>query len=206
MDISIENFTIKIPVDYQQVNSLPGDPAGSMSFMKKTPEAVCLVMYSGIPSEQSMPFNSKEEVVRGIHSALAEDQGLIEVESGITPAGKKYIFSIIKTLNRGTVGVQYSLVLHIGYFAEHVFQAQAFFDETGYTGGRDASVFAILQNEGKVAVDGQNISGWAVDPYDPQYTRGILMNMSEKTDYDEVFPDHPLTQARILAKNLIEMN
>ena len=177
-----------------------------MSFMKKTPEAVCLVMYSGIPSEQSMPFNSKEEVVRGIHSALAEDQGLIEVESGITPAGKKYIFSIVKTLNRGTVGVQYSLVLHIGYFAEHVFQAQAFFDETGYTGGRDASVFAILQSEGKVTVDGQNISGWAVDPYDPQYTRGVLMNMSEKTDYDEVFPNHPLTQARILAKNLIEMN
>jgi hypothetical protein len=120
MDISIENFTIKIPVDYQQVNSLPGDPAGSMSFMKKTPEAACLVMYSGIPSEQSMPFNSKEEVVRGIHSALAEDQGLIEVESGITPAGKKYIYSIVKTVNRGTVGVQYSLVLHIGYFAEHV--------------------------------------------------------------------------------------
>ena len=32
------------------------------------------------------------------------------------------------------------------------------------------------------------------------------MNMSEKTDYDEVFPNHPLTQARLLAKNLIEMN
>ena len=206
MDIAIEDFIIKVPTDYQQMRSLPGDPAGSLSFMKQTSEAACLAMYSGIASAQAMPFNSKDEVVAGIHKALAADQGLIEVQSGITTSGKKYIYSIVKTVNRGSIGVQYSLTLHIGYFAEHVFQTQAFFDETGYTGGRDASVFAILQNEGKITVDGQNISGWMEDPYDPEYKNGILMNMGEKEEYDEAFPNHPLTQARQLAKNLVIMN
>ena len=150
-----------------------------------------------------MPFNSKDQVIAGIRGSFAADQGIVEIESGITNSGKKYIYSIVKTVNRGNIGVQYSLMMHVGYFADHVFQAEGFFDETGYTGGRDTAVFAILQRDGKI---GPNYEGWSEDPYDPEYKQGILRNASEKPDFDEVFPDHPLTQARLLVKEIIAMN
>ena len=203
MNIAISDFTINIPDDYVQMNPLPGDPVGSMSFSKQTSGAACLAMYNAIPSEQAMPFNSKDQVIAGIRGSLAADQGIVEIESGITNSGKKYIYSIVKTVNRGNIGVQYSLMMHVGYFADHVFQAEGFFDETGYTGGRDTAVFAILQRDGKI---GPNYEGWSEDPYDPEYKQGILRNASEKPDFDEVFPDHPLTQARLLVKEIIAMN
>ncbi len=207
MEISIGNFTIKVPADYQQVNSLPGDPVGSISFMKKTPVAACLAMYNSISSEQSMPFNSKEEVIRNIHNTLEQDQGVIEVESGITPAGKKYIYSIIKTFNRGGIAIKYSLSLHIGHFADRIFETQAVFDGIGDNAVlRDAAVYNILQKEGKIGVGDPDVSNWAMDPYDSQYRHGVLMNMSEKAEYDEAFPGYPLTEARLLVKNLIVMN
>ncbi len=203
MNIAIADFTMNVPDDYVQMNPLPGDPVGSISFSKQTNNAACLAMYAAIPSEQALPFNSREEVIMGIRNSLAQDQGIIEVTTGITQAGKKYIYSIVKTVNRGSIGVQYSLMMHIGYFASHVFQVEGFFDETGYTGGRDTAVFAILQRGNKI---GPNYEGWAEDPYDPQFQQGILMNASEKEDYDNAFPEHPLTQARALAKALTLMN
>jgi hypothetical protein len=204
MEIMLKEFPVHIPDDYGQVQSMPGDPVGSISFMKQTPNSACLSMYTPIPAEQSMPFNSVDQVISGIRGVLAIDQGIIEVEAGGTSDDRKYIYSIIKTVNRGGVqGVQYILTMHLGYYSDYVFQAQAFFDETGLTGTREASVFAILENEGKV---GSNGEGWQCDPYDPSYVQGALMNLSESRDYDETFPNHPLSQARALAKFLIENN
>lgn len=203
MNIAIADFTVNIPDDYIQMNPLPGDPVGSMSFSKQTNNSACLAMYSAIPSDKAMPFNSRDQVIAGIRGSLAQDQGIIEVETGITNSGKKYIYSIVKTVNRGSIGVQYSLMMHIGYYADHVFQVEGFFDETGYTGGRDTAVFAILQKDGKI---GPNYEGWAEDPYDPEFKQGILMNASERENFDEAFPEHPLTQARILVKTIVAVN
>ena len=198
------DFMMNVPIDYQQVASAPGDPQGSISFMKKTDSAVCLAQYYAIQADLAMPFSSTKEVIDGIHKALGPNQGLIEVLSGVTPAGKKYIFTIVKTGNRPNApGTQYCLTLQIGFFASRVFYVQGFFDETGFTGGRDTSVYAILQNEGKIGPNGE---GWMADPYDPEYQQGLLMNLSEKTDYDEIYPTHPLTEARSLAARLIQEN
>ena len=198
------DFMMTVPVGYQQVASAPGDPQGSISFMKKTDLAVCLAQYYAIPADMAMPFNSTKEVIDGIHQALGPNQGLIEVMSGVTPAGKKYIFTIVKTGNRPNLpGVQYCLTLQIGFFASRVFYVQGFFDETGFAGDRDASVYAILQNDGKVGPNGE---GWVCDPYDPEYKQGLLMNLSEKTDYDGIFPTHALTEARKLATQIVQAN
>ena len=204
MEIMLKEFPVHVPDDYGMVPSMPGDPAGSLSFMKQTSNAACLAMYTPIPADQAMPFNSVEQVIDGIRSVLAPDQGIIEVEAGSTEFERKYIYSIIKTVNRGGIqGVQYILTMHIGYYSDYVFQCQAFFDETGLIGAREASVFAILENDHKVGPNGE---GWVKDPYDETYAQGQLMNWSEVTDYDKTFPDHPLSQARELVNFLIWKN
>lgn len=201
------NMTVNIPNDYNIVQSGPGDPVGSMSFLKKTTDAACLVMYNAIPTEQAMLFNSPETIIEGIHAQLAPNQGIIEVNNGVTVSGKKFIYSVIKTVNSGveggTLSVKYSVVFHMGGLGDAVFQAQGYFDETGYIGNRDSSVYAILQREGKVGPNGE---GWMVDPYDANYTRGALMNQSEKAEFDEAFKDYPLSQLRRLISELINGN
>ena len=208
MDISLDGFTIKIPTDYQMMNKMPDDPVGVLSFMKQTQDAACLAMYGSVPAKESMPFNSPEKVIAAIHKTMAPDQGIIEVKNGITESGKKYIYSIVKTVGRDGISLQYFLAVHIGFFADKVFQTQAFFNETGVTGQREAAVSAILVSDGKIKMNeqGQIMSGWSKDPYDENYTKGALLNLSEDAYYDEAFPDHPLTQARLLVNELIRLN
>ncbi len=40
------------------------------------------------------------------------------------------------------------------------------------------------------------MQGWQQDPYDPAFTKGFLMNQSEKPEYDKSFPEHPLSLLR----------
>ena len=44
------------------------------------------------------------------------------------------------------------------------------------------------------------------DPYDETYNKGLRMNLAEKEEYDVVFPEHPLSEARNLVKIIIEKN
>ena len=82
-------------------------------------------------------------------------------------------------------------------------QLQGFFEEIGTTGMRDSLVFAALQNEGKIADD---LNGWMQDPYDSSYEKGVRMNLSEKKEMDESFPEHPLSMARSLVQFINENN
>ena len=47
-------------------------------------------------------------------------------------------------------------------------------------------------------------SKWWFDPYDKDYKHPFLMNLSEKEEYDELFPDHPLSQCRKFVKYITE--
>jgi hypothetical protein len=44
------------------------------------------------------------------------------------------------------------------------------------------------------------------DPYDEKFDRGILMNLSEKREYDYSFPNHPLSEMRRLIDYIIDNN
>ena len=76
-----------------------------------------------------------------------------------------------------------------------VFKVQA--AETGMTGMRDALIANKLISE--------NMDSWSADPYDKDFMIGALMNKSEQDVYDSKFPDHPLTRARQIIKQ-IEMS
>lgn len=71
----------------------------------------------------------------------------------------------------------------------------------GLTGVRDAAVYEAFQRDLKWTT-----AEWSADPYDPNYHHGILMNFSERREYDSAFPQHPLSEARAFISFVIEQN
>lgn len=192
---------LNLPKNYQRVKSLPDDPVGSSSFMSQTERSLNFVMQFPISLEEAMSYNS-DEIINDIHSCLADNQGLIEVNKGETKNNNLYIYSIVKTLKEPS-GVQYTITMHI--IDENSATAiQGFFDETGITGERDTAVFAHCMSNNMVSFD--DMSNWTKDPYDDNYKKGALMNYSEKAEFDEAFLEHPLSQARILIAEVIKNN
>lgn len=191
---------IVIPEWFAKMNSMPDDPPLSVPYGYETEKAECFVMIQPIQLEQAMPFEHPEAVVDGIHHALGDNQGLIDVKTGKTNASRNYIYSIVKTLNE-TRGVQYCLTMHLD-FQDYAVQVQGFFDELGTTGVRDAIVYALTRGERT----GDPLNGWVQDPFDPGYTRGVPMNRSENEKYDAQFPAHPLSELRKFLSVLVESN
>lgn len=74
--------------------------------------------------------------------------------------------------------------------------------EWGTTGIRDAVIGQKLLANGTVTVGANGYENWFSDPYDDTFQGGTLMNQSEQSIYDKEFPDHPLTQARIIVEQL----
>lgn len=189
-----------VPDDYQKLDPLPEDPEGCISYGKQTESALCMVSIYPIDVEDAMDFNDTEALINGIHHTLAENQALIEVENGRRASGFPYIYSIVKTYNGEEEGVGYTLVLDFLLRPNSsVVRVQGFFQEYGITGERDATVFARLSQDKGFSED-----SWCFDPYDPDSEASYKMNQSELAEYDELFPDHPLTQCRMLIRHYKE--
>ena len=189
-----------IPADYQKLDPLPEDPEGCVSYGKQTESALCMVSIYPIDVEDAMDFNDTEALINGIHHTLAENQALIEVENGRRTSGFPYIYSIVKTYNGEEEGVGYTLVLDFLLRPNSsVVRVQGFFQEYGITGEREATVFARLSQDKGFSED-----SWCFDPYDPDSEASYKMNQSELAEYDELFPDHPLTQCRMLIRHYKE--
>ena len=189
-----------VPDDYQKLDPLPEDPEGCVSYGKQTESALCMVSIYPIDVEDAMDFNDTEALINGIHHTLAENQALIEVENGRRTSGFPYIYSIVKTYNGEEEGVGYTLVLDFLLRPNSsLVRVQGFFQEYGITGERDATIFARLSQDKGFSED-----SWCFDPYDPDSEASYKMNQSELAEYDELFPDHPLTQCRMLIRHYKE--
>ncbi len=186
-----------VPDEYQQVKTMPEDPPLTTALALQNANTEAMVLIYPIKPDSAMPFSRPQKVVDGIHRALGDDQGLIDVSSGVTDGGHKYIYSIVKSA-RQPYGVQYTLTLHLER-PDHVLNVTGFFDESGMTGMRDAIIYEMMTREGKT-------DSWSRDPYDPEYKNGLLMNLSEMPKYDPLFPDHPLSTLRGFLKYMTENN
>lgn len=193
---------INIPTDFQKMNTLPEDPANSVAYGKQTQSSKCFLMMFPINNQNAMPYGNEKAVIDGIHGALADGQGLVEVKSGITKNQKRYIYSIVKSKLEPS-GMQYILTMHIE-MNDHSINIQSYFDEAGMTGFRDTSIMNKMINEGKITPP--NMDGWFKDPYDENYKKGLLMNLSENVEYDAMFPQHPLSETRNFIKYVVENN
>lgn len=191
----IAGAKLSLPDGYLPMRPMPDDPPGSLPLGMEGPGATCFAMVMPVDPAQAMPFADPQDVIDGIHDALADDQGLVEVESSMTASGLRCIHSIVKTAVE-PAGVQYALTLDLE-MPQFCIRVQGFFDEAGTTGARDAAVFAMT---------GAAPDGWRRDPYDPKRTAGNLMNLSELPEYDSAFPQHPLSLLRGFVASILRDN
>lgn len=199
MKIKLNKFQdeILIPDGYSKLDKKTIKEAGQKGnwFIKRTDNSVNCISFFPCSLKDAMDFDDKESLIKGIRSAMNENQGLICVDSGITKTNHKYIYSIVKTIEEPMMGVNYYLRMNIQY-DKKIYELIGEFVEQGTTGMRDTVVSSMLISQGIVKTEGENMTGWFKDPYDDSYDKGILMNLSELEDFDKLFPNHPLSQAR----------
>ena len=193
-----EKLGFTIDDSWQKLNTMPDDPPGTQAYGTATENSECFVLAFPLDIGQTMPFDNPQAVIDGIHSALADDQALIEVKAFSTEKSM-IIYSIIKTRGQPT-GVQYTLTMDVAC-QNGAFHIQGFFNETGMTGMRDATVYELKRRDGTVK---EGFLGWVADPYDAGYHKTYLMNLSEREEYDTMFPAHPLSVARAFVKKVAE--
>ena len=191
---------LKIPENYRESQSMPGDPKGSSAFGFIGNDSTNAVVI--FEDEQIMPYDDQKGVVHGLRRTLEDNKGVVEAENGITKSGKRFVYTIVKVLQvtgGAPAGVLYNLNMQIenGNSATMV---QGYFAEQGATGKRESAVYSELKNTPNIN------ENWSKDPYDENFKFGILKNISENREYDENFPDHPLTQARKFVEFVAENN
>ncbi len=197
--MKLDDLLARLDEMLHRLNSLPDDPPRMRCYGAETGESSIFMTVAPIEGAGTMPFDNPTAVVNGIHGALADDQGLVEVANGTIGDCGRYIYSVVKTAGRPS-GVQYCLTLHLDMGGERT-AIQGFFSERGVTGMRDATVLEQFVRAGTISPP--DMDGWTFDPYDPKRRRGFLMNQSERAEYDRAFPMHPLSELRKMVRALV---
>lgn len=85
---------------------------------------------------------------------------------------------------------------------------QGQFSEQSLIGKRDSTIFNIAIKNKWIEFDKDNntYTNWSKDPYNNEFCYGTPMNLSEKKDFDDMFPEHPLSKLRLLISYIIENN
>lgn len=87
-------------------------------------------------------------------------------------------------------------------FKNHSYVIKIQAPETGTTGMRESIVSTRLMKSGDIKMGSDGFEGWTKDPYDENFTKGALMNLSEAPEYDDDFPHHPLSKTRKFLKEV----
>lgn len=166
------------------------------------PEQTIAISINFFEMPPDIPTIKDIDILRSFyrHRLSSANGGLIEValsEKDTLP----FLKTVFKLPQEGS-GMTYIASLTFPFkTCSFVFKVQAV--ETGITGMREAFIANKLISE---SMPGKNeYSNWSADPYDNNFKDGSLMNKSERYVYDIEFPDHHLTRARQILKQ-IEMD
>ena len=190
--IEINGKTVYIPAYYQQVDSTPEDPEGSIPFMVKTDQAICFLLIYPIALSETVP-REQTDLIQGISQFLTKKQALILAEADDDKA-----YSIVKTAMEPS-GMEYTLTYQ-KFYKDFAINITGFFEEDGTTGFRDTMVYELCRRDGSVGSEKDPFAGWKLDPYGCADKDDLMMNLSEQEQYDEHFPAHPLSMCRELIK------
>lgn len=192
---------INLPEGYTRTPPQPDDPKGSLVLAKKFANSSALLIIHPIHKSEALPFDDRKSVIDSLHQIMGEKQGLIKVGKGKTKADCRYVYTIVKTESFGK-GTQYNLTMQIERDT-HVVNIAGYFEEEGELGYRRKTVLDRLMKNGVVD---ENLEGWQHDPYDLNYKKGRLMNMSELEQYDKYFDQFALSELRKLRQFMVENN
>ncbi|MEJ2611466.1 MAG: hypothetical protein P8179_15635 [Candidatus Thiodiazotropha sp.] len=148
---------------------------------------------------------SDEVLVREYYRDNFAKQGIGIVQCDlVTVSGQRAVKTVGKRIIQGEPA------LYIGSLAipmsDRSFVLSLYSQEAGTTGIRDTIIFSKLSSERGDLVpdpDSGRVTGWAQDPYFPEYNGPCLRNLSESEEYDNQFPDHPLTKVRERIRELV---
>lgn len=198
-EIDIKSL-LDLPKEYNVFKKTPAAPMYSVNYGKKTSSCVSFMQSFPISAKHTMDYYNIQKIISEIHQSLGDNQALIEVRAGKTKNNRQYVNSIVKTKGEPS-GVQYYMLMHIAYESVAI-NVNGHFIETGMTGLRDTTIWELACRKG--IVSSTNNSKWCFDPYDKTLKRPYLMNLSETEEYDEMFPDHPLSQCRKFIQIVIQ--
>ena len=201
---------MKIPLEYQRLKV----PAPDFGFPAKDIESYgfnngqssAIVFKCIVPAQVAMPFDDPQSVIDSWHDSMPDNAGLIEVKNGKTNKGNRYIYFIVKHLLGGSSILkenEYTLNLNLED-SDGVYFINSSFVEKGIAGMRDTAVYELFSRKNPDIID--PFDGWTYDPYDPEFIKGFLMNLSENARFDEYFTNHPLSKARKFVKFVKDNN
>jgi hypothetical protein len=172
--------------------TLVGRKPTSASWLDWVGDAVTLTRGSeGLVNENL----SDARALQGYCRRIAESQraGLVEVGTAVGAEGPSLTY-IYKRLERAAFKFFGVVAIPVPH-ATWIWMVVTL--ERGITGLREAEVAARLHGAGHLI--GAYEESWAQDPYEPSYSgvdRSTLRCLSDSAEYDDDFPDHPLTKMR----------
>ena len=190
-----ERHMLNIPDNYKTSNvKQPKEnklPSGIEPYGMRTDGTSVLLTHMFVDENASMPFDNDQSIIDSLHNSLSESMGIVEVNHGTTLGGKPYVYNVLKQPR-----------IENGDFAEH---------GVGYTlnlnvkeGDLIHFINASFKEDNITPSEAQK--KWFMDPYDESFTRGFLRNYSEQEQYDDMFPDHPLSHLHRFIKYVVENN
>ena len=192
---------IKLPRIYKKLASSIEDPIDSECFGARTNDYAVIVMTFPADKQFAMPYDDLQTVIDSIRGNLSKEQAIVEVKGGVTDDNKKYAYSLVKNVTDAT-GVNYIAMIHIDEENTTSFiQIQA--GSPSNSNVREKEIFEKLKKDGVIK---DRKEGWAADPYDSNYKNDTLKNLSDNEEYDELYPDSPLSKIRELINFIIENN
>ena len=201
--------SVTLPQKYEKIKKAPENiviPTDATAYGMTNDNTEAFLFLFQIPGNGPLDYDNSEGLIESLHNSMEDNSGLIEVKAGNTKSGCKYIYQILKhsTASNDDMpkGNTYTFNLSI-LNGNTTWYMEGRFIEKGITGVRDNTIFANMKIEGLI---GSDFEGWSVDPYDPDFKKGFLMNLSEQDKYDDMFQAHPLSEARRLIMFITEMN
>ena len=165
------------------------------------------------PQNDVMQFNQDERTISEIHKArLDGNSGLLELQSLTTSHGINIVYRLVKHLISDDVGNNMSYILTIDVYGDDkdIWRIQVMTASSNLLDVRNSAVRQQFMEDKGISLASSDqkqlniTTGWSYDPYDSNFTKGILMNLSERREYDDLFPDHPLSVTRRILKEIIE--
>ena len=153
-----------------------------------------IVNYFDLPPDITSKDDSEKSLQDNYRNVALEAGGAIIEVSKL----KIDSYTVIKTIFKFKLSP--SGVVYIGSYTipfekcSYVIKIQC--PEIGTTGVRYSAVFELALRKGLVEICNNSVKGWIKDPYDENIDLPYMMNLSEKEEYDKMFPEHPLSRLR----------
>lgn len=206
MKINInDNNYLELPNGYCKIRNRAemGNDGKMCGYQKMTENSNGIVLFFPIDEKNAMKLDDKKGLIADIHKNVADNQGVIEVETGETAEGYPYIYSLTKT-GKITKGAIYFLRMNIEFSKGNVYEVRGVYDEIGFAGLRHDFATQMAAQSGRVGYGKSGKYGWTEDPYDKEFNKGLLMDLSENRNMDNMFKDNPLSQVRDLIEALVD--